>query len=311
MSTSNINHDRLFKELLSTFFLEFIELFFPQVTDYLEPETLKFLDKEVFTDVTSGEEHEADLVAQVRFQGKDSFFLIHLEVQSSSQTEFSRRMFRYFARLYEKYYIPIYPIALFSYEKPKREEPKAHEVEFPDLKVLEFNYRVVQLNRLNWRNFLKQENPVAAALMAKMEIKPEERAQVKAECLRLLATLKLNPAKMKMISGFVDSYLRLSLKEEESFQNYIEKWQPKQQEEVMEIVTSWMERGIEQGQKGEAITLILRQLSRRLGEVSPELESTINDLALTQLEDLAEALLDFNSVEDLQQWIANESEGQT
>jgi len=42
------------------------------------------------------------------------------------------------------------------------------------------------------------------------------------------------------------------------------------------------------GQKGEAITLVLRQLSRRLGEVSPELESTINDLALTQLEDLAE-----------------------
>lgn len=56
----SLNHDHLFKELLSTFFLEFIELFFPQVTHYLEPDTVQFLDKEVFTDVTSGEEHAED-----------------------------------------------------------------------------------------------------------------------------------------------------------------------------------------------------------------------------------------------------------
>ena len=85
---SSLNHDRLFKELLSTFFLEFIELFFPQVTLYLEANTLQLLDKEVFTDVTSGEEHIADLIAQVKFQGEDSFFLIHIEAQSSSQREF-------------------------------------------------------------------------------------------------------------------------------------------------------------------------------------------------------------------------------
>jgi len=101
--TQKINHDRLFKELLSTFFIEFIELFFPEVANDLDPKSLQLLDKEVFTDVTSGEKHVVDLVAQVRFQGEESCFLIHIEVQSSSQAEFSRRMFRYFARLYEKY----------------------------------------------------------------------------------------------------------------------------------------------------------------------------------------------------------------
>ncbi|MFP4135151.1 MAG: flagellar assembly protein H, partial [Halothece sp.] len=44
-SSPPLNHDRLFKELLSTFFLEFIELFFPQVIHYLEPNTLQLLDK--------------------------------------------------------------------------------------------------------------------------------------------------------------------------------------------------------------------------------------------------------------------------
>ena len=67
----------------------------------------------------------------------------------------------------------------------------------------------------------------------------------------------------------------------------------------MEIVTSWME----QGQKGEAITLILRQLSRRVGKVTPELETAIRSLSLNQLEDLAEALLEFHSLQDLQQWL--------
>ena len=37
-----IDHDRLFKELITTFFVEFLELFFPPVLAYLEQETLEF-----------------------------------------------------------------------------------------------------------------------------------------------------------------------------------------------------------------------------------------------------------------------------
>jgi hypothetical protein len=55
-----IDHDRLFKELIATFFLDFLELFFPQITAYLEPDSLTFLEKEIFTDVTEGKQYEAD-----------------------------------------------------------------------------------------------------------------------------------------------------------------------------------------------------------------------------------------------------------
>ncbi len=47
-----IDHDRLFKELLTTFFVEFLELFLPEVLAYLEDDSIEFIDKEVFTDVT-------------------------------------------------------------------------------------------------------------------------------------------------------------------------------------------------------------------------------------------------------------------
>jgi hypothetical protein len=49
-----MDHDRLFKELLTTFFYEFVELLLPEVSAYLEAGSVVFLDKEVFTDVTAG-----------------------------------------------------------------------------------------------------------------------------------------------------------------------------------------------------------------------------------------------------------------
>ncbi|MEC4849898.1 MAG: DUF4351 domain-containing protein [Jaaginema sp. PMC 1079.18] len=71
----------------------------------------------------------------------------------------------------------------------------------------------------------------------------------------------------------------------------------------MEIVTSWMERGIEQGREREARSLILRQLSRRFGSLSSIQVTAIENLNLTQLEVLSEALLDFTTVADLDAWL--------
>ncbi len=294
-----IDHDRLFKELLTTFFWEFIELFFPEITAYLERDTISFIDKEVFTDVTAGEKYETDLVVKARFRGQESFFLVHLEHQAYYQESFDLRMYRYFARLYEKYALPVYPIALFSYDSPKKAETNFHQVAFPNKVVLQFNYDVIQLNRLNWREYLQQQNPVASALMAKMNIAPKDRPRVKSECLRLLATLQLDPARIQLISGFIDTYLRLNAQEEEIFQTEIAQFEPTQQEVVMQIVTSWMESGIQQGE----LKIIQRQLTKRIGVITAELQERLRGLSLTQLEDLAEALLDFSTEADLVAWL--------
>ena len=69
----------------------------------------------------------------------------------------------------------------------------------------------------------------------------------------------------------------------------------------MEIVTSWTEQGIQQGE----VALVMRQLSRRFGQISPELEQQIHRLSTDQLEALGEALLDFSDVTDLQSWLEN------
>jgi predicted RNA-binding protein with PIN domain len=135
--------------------------------------------------------------------------------------------------------------------------------------------------------------------MSKMNIAPQDRPRVKSECLRLLATLQLDPARMQLISGFIDSYLRLNAQEQAIFQTEIAQFEPTQQEVVMQIVTSWMEEGIQQGE----LKIIQRQLTRRIGEIKPELQEQVRRLSSTQLEDLAEALLDFSTESDLVAWL--------
>jgi predicted transposase YdaD len=306
-----IDHDRLFKELLSTFFVDFLQLFLPEVITYLEPASLTFLDKEVFTDVTAGERYETDLLVQAQFQGEPSIFLIHVENQATAQANFGKRMFRYFARLYEKYDYPIYPVVVFSYDQPRTPAPRAFTVDFPDLAVLAFNYQVIQLNQLNWRDFLRQPNPVAAALMAKMQIDPADRPRVKAECLRLLVTLRLDPARMQLISGFVDTYLTLTPDEETTFNLEIDRIEPEAQEQVMEIVTSWMERGIaqgleqglEQGRREGELKLVLRWLIQRLGTLDPTLQAQVKGLTEPQIEQLSDLLPTLTCSEDLARWL--------
>lgn len=300
-----IDHDRLFKELLSTFFLEFLDLFFPDMARTIEPDSIRFLPQEYFADLTVGEDRIVDLLVAVQQAGENIGFLVHIEAQSSTEPGFARRMFFYFASLYQKYLQRVYPIVVFSFDSPLRAEPHHHRVTFPDLNVLEFNFASIQLNQLNWRDFLNQHNPVAAALMAKMQIAPEDRPKVKAECLRLLATLKLDPARTRLISGFVDTYRKLNKAERQAFETEVDRIETSERETVMQIVTSWMKEGIEQGAIREARSLILRQLVRQVGEMPDVVRSQVNALPIEQLENLGESLLDFSSLTDLEQWLAD------
>jgi hypothetical protein len=294
---AKINHDQLFKELLTTFFVEFLELFFPSVLEYLDTDSIQFVDKELFTDVVGGEKKIMDIVALAKFQGQDYSFLIHVENQASNAPEFNRRMFRYFCSLFLKYDRPIYPIVVFSYDSPQRLDKSSFAIDFPHKQVLNFDYEIVQLNRLNWRDFLRQKNPVAAALMAKMKIDQSERPTVKAQSLRLLVTLQLDPAKMQLISGFVDSYLRLSSGEEAIFQSELGTMETREKEQIMQITTSWE-------QKGQSNT-ILRLLNRKLGNLPEKIATRIKSLEPNQLDSLTEDLLDFQALDDLERWLSN------
>jgi predicted transposase/invertase (TIGR01784 family) len=254
------SHDQSFKELISTFFMEFLELFVPEVAATIDPTSIKFLQQEYFTDLVEGETKIVDLLAEVKQAGQDATFLVHIEPQSTSRSVFPQRMFFYFSRLHQKHLKRIYPIAIFSYDEPYKTAESHYVVEFPDRKVLDFNFMAIQLNRLEWRDFLDRSNPVAAALMSKMRIEPKERAKVKAECLRLLVTLKLDPARTRLIAKFVDTYLRLDIQEEQTFQAEIDMMGMVQKEAIMQATTSWEQTGMEKERQTIALNMLRKHL---------------------------------------------------
>lgn len=293
------DHDTLFKKLLQNFFPEFIELFFPDISNFWDRNSVKFLPQEVFTDVTESEKRIIDILVQAKFRNEDTLFIIHTEHQSYTQANFNKRMFCYYARLYEKYGLPIYPIVIYSHNSPLTKEPSSFNIDFFGWKVLEFNYQVVQLNQLNWQDFVDQRNPVASALMSKMQMDAVERPTVKLLSLQLLVSLGLNVAQVEQISVFIDTYLKLNVEEEEVFQEQVATIESKQKEEVMEIVTSWEQRGMQR----EAVSMVLRQLKRRFSDLSQDQQERIQGLPTGELEDLGEALLDFTSNADLENWL--------
>jgi len=312
---ARIDHDRLFKELLIIFFREFIMLFLPQVAAYTDFSTLAPLDKEVFTDVTAGEKHEVDVLMQVKFKpgiegyGEGAAFLVHVENQASSKANFNKRMFIYYSRLIEKFDIDIYPIALFSFDEPYRSEPHQYVVKFPNKTVLDYNFDPIQLNQLDWHDFLQRPNPVASALMTKMKIAPADRPKVKAQCVAMLVGLELDEAKNQLLTGFMNTYLDLNQDEEKVFQAELDTLvSPQKKEEIMDFVTTRDLRVMAEGQlkgrqEGET-DLLLHLLNIKLSSsLPPDLVERIQALSEADLRRLGEALFNFNTVSDVTKWL--------
>jgi predicted transposase/invertase (TIGR01784 family) len=80
------------------------------------------------------------------------------------------------------------------------------------------------------------------------------------------------------------------------------------QEAKEDGIQTGRQEGLEEGSQEEAVRLVQRLLRRRLGEVPDEVLAQVQGLALPQLEDLGEALLDLTTLAELTTWL--QSQGQ-
>ena len=240
-----------------------------------------------------------DLLAKVRLRGQETFILIHVENQASPRLDFPKRMFQYFSLLHGKFVLPIYPIAIFSYDRPLTPAEDRYEIELFEQSILRFQFQAIQLNRLNWREFLGKPNPVASALMTKMSIAPEDRPRVKLECLRMLATLKLDLARTGLIGVFMNSYLKLTAAEINVYNQELQAVSPEEKENVMDLVKEW-KVALELEARAD---MVARQLRHRFGELPTDVMIGIHELTSTQVDDFGEALLDFKTLADAQAWL--------
>ena len=74
-------------------------------------------------------------------------------------------------------------------------------------------------------------------------------------------------------------------------------------QEKQEGIQEGLQQGIQEGLQKEVFLLVNRLLKYKLGDLSPSLVTRIENLPLETLENLGEALLDFNSMSDLINWL--------
>ena len=97
---------------------------------------------------------------------------------------------------------------------------------------------------------------------------------------------------------YITSVERLA--KEEGLEEGLEKGREQGLEEGLE---KGLEEGLEKGREQGSITLLLRMLTRRCGQLPGDVEQAINQLTLAESQALGDALFDFQTIEDLKNWL--------
>jgi hypothetical protein len=256
-----------------------------------------FLREEFFTDVPDGDRRQLDLVVKVGLLGGgQKFVLIHVEFESSRpEQDFPQRMYRYYCQLYLRHRTEILPVAVFTDDARWRQPPDDHfEVRVGNARIVRFDYRPIKLKQLDHRDFLSSNNPLAYALMAKMDYDRRQRARLKADFLRLILGCPIDPARKSLLAEFVGTYVPLSPPEQLEFQGLVSTDQ--QYQEVEHMVSVFELEGIK---KGRAEGLLL-QLEKRFGPLDEAAKERVRQIdSAEKLDALLLAVLDARSLDDM------------
>jgi hypothetical protein len=128
-----------------------------------------------------------------------------------------------------------------------------------------------------------------------------EREQWKWTLIRGLYERGLTKEKIVTLFKIIDKMMTLP---KELQRGLVAKIKHLEEENQMPFISPTEELAMERGEQ----QLIIRQLNRRIGEIESSFIDTIRTLTIEQLELLGEALLDFSSITDLEQWLENKPE---
>ena len=299
-----VNHDALFKTLLKrpAIFKGFFDAFLPQVGEFIDFGSLEFVDKERIT--ADGRKRTGDLLAKTCFRGETAGFLIHFEHQAQPDPDLARRMLEYWLLDWREYDLPVYPIAVLSHKQSVAGLDAPLEIRFPNKRVLQFDYDVIDLPKMDAGSFVQMHNPAALALAARMKRNPQESVRLTRDFFVSLATTAIRRKDRQLVAGFFSRYQPLTTEQALQLENELGKVKPEAaREAVMNLTNPFIELGKQRGmQQGEA-ELVLKLIARRLGTLSSSQEKAIRQLPLQKIEALGEALLDFSSIDDLTQWM--------
>lgn len=223
--------------------------------------------------------------------------VLHLEFQTeiASEPPLPLRMLDYWVRLYRKYNLPITQI-LILLKEISAEIQTAFRLE-----RTRHEYEVVKMWEQNPAPLLENEHLLALATLAK--------AEDKTVLLQTVARqIKQINNKERRANLLTEAHLLAGLRYKEDLINLLLKESFMQESVTYQAILQKGKRegkreGKKEGKKEGEMNLILRLLEKRFGKIGKVVKTKIDNLTLAELDSLGLALLDFSSLEDLQNWL--------
>jgi predicted transposase/invertase (TIGR01784 family) len=225
--------------------------------------------------------------------------LIFLEAQMQRDTKFYSRYFRGIFSYIDQYEISRNWRGLLILLNKRLELGS----ELPHRNLLNS-----QVERLYLEDLLHQDDLSPNLALLRLIVTPKDQAGLAArQILNSVSTEAEFQLKLDLVESIlVNKFTQLTLEEIQKMLNLKEAdiTQTRFYQEVLEIgEKKGLQQGVQQGlQQGEA-NLTIRLLKRRCGNLTAIQEQKVRSLSISQLESLGEALLDFQNMSDLENWL--------
>jgi hypothetical protein len=238
-------HDQLWKQLLETFFREFMELFLPDVAEHIDFDSVEPLGAELFTDLPKGRLRRPDFLVQVRTrEGATEIVLIHVEVQARRRKDVPARMFDYYCLLRLRREVPVLPVVVYLQPGAGGITRERFAAGLWGRETLRFEYDALGLPDLSAEEYLANPSALAPALSALMRAPGMDRVARAFRALERVARTDVDEARRFLLAYVVDHYMKLTDDEAEELKALS---QSSTATEVKQMFLSFQSRAHEQG----------------------------------------------------------------
>lgn len=268
-----MSYDNVCKMIAEKYPLEFVRWLLP-----VEPQSVSILKTEL-----SIEPIRADSVIFLQVDNR----ILHIEFQTRATADESIpfRMLDYSVRLKRIYGLRVTQVVIFLQEI---DNEIVFTNEYEDENTVH-RYRVARMWEQKSARFLNNEALLPLAALTETNSPLGLLSQV----AQKIATI-LNRNKRQDIAAYTEILAGLRF-EKDLIRSLLS-------EDIMQESVIYQDI-LQKGEKRNALSMINRLLNRRFSQINPSIVQRVQELSVQQIEDLGEALLDFNDVSDLETWL--------
>ncbi|MCC2693904.1 Rpn family recombination-promoting nuclease/putative transposase [Nodularia sp. LEGE 04288] len=303
------DYDGAWKEGVEQYFEAFLTFFFPEIQAEIDwTRGYEFLDQELqqlMRESEVGKQFVDKLIKVWLNDGKETWLLVHLEIQSQVDPNFAQRMFSYHYRIFDRYNQEVVSLAILG-DNQANWRPQEYSygrwgcwlsLQFPIVKLLDYE--------AHWLELEQSESPFAVLVMAHLRTQATTqdltgRLRWKLSLIKRMYELGYSRDKISQLFRLLDRLMTLPPDLDLNFKAELKRFEAEQE---MTYITSIERIGIAQATQKH----IAKILTIRFKDVPPELVEQLNELYdVESLNQLLEKAVTTNSISEFQQELSQE-----